>query len=225
MHRLIAATQRIFVRGILLILPMAITYLILRWLFRFVTGFSSPLSERLLKSAGAPPALLSYLTPLIAVAITIGVVLLFGVVGGNYVGKKVWNGLENLLLRLPLVRWFYGSARQLMDVFRYSGGEAFREVVLVEYPRRGIWCIGFVTASATMLVASDPADPDQEYIYVFLPTTPNPTSGYTVVFPRADVRTLDMSVDEGLKVIFSGGFISPATSTGVAASTPASADS
>jgi uncharacterized membrane protein len=210
MHRLIAGARRTFLRGILLILPLAITYLILRWLFGLVTGFSTPPAERLLRSLGAPTEFLTYLTPLIAVAITIGVVLLLGLVAGNYLGMKVWESLENLLLRLPLVRWFYGSARQLMDAFRYSGGAAFSEVVLVEYPRRGIWCVGFVTASATSLVAAGSgAAADVEYIYVFVPTTPNPTSGYTVVLPRADVKTLKMSVDDGLKVIFSGGFISP----------------
>ncbi len=202
--------RRTFVRGILLILPLMITLIILRWLFDLVTGLSRPGAERLLISMGAPldssPAF-GYLIPLISTVITVAVILLVGLVGGNYLGKRAWATFEAVLLRLPVVRWFYGSARQLMDAVTASGRGAFREVVLVEYPRRGVWCLGFVTAPAAGLLN---APGYEDCVYVFIPTTPNPTSGYTIVVPRAEAPVLDMTVDEGLKVIFSGGFISPA---------------
>jgi len=201
----IATIRKTFFQGVLLILPLAITYVVLGWLFGLVTGISTPGARGLLLLLRTPESAMRYLTPLIAAAITIGVVMLVGLVGGNYLGKRIWASLEALLMRLPLVRWFYGSARQLMDAFRYSGGGAFREVVLVEYPRHGIWCLGFVTAAATGIVPGR----EDESVFVFLPTTPNPTSGYTIVVPRSDARTLDMSIEDGLKVIFSGGFISP----------------
>lgn len=207
-QRLIFRLRQVFVRGILLILPLAMTLLILHWLFKIVTGLSTPGAERILRSVGSPPMILSILTPFISIVISVGVVVLVGLVGGNYVGKRILTGVENLLMRLPLVRWFYSSSRQLIDAFRYSGGAAFREVVLVEYPRRGIWCIGFVTAPATELMKDHGG---QEFLYVFLPTTPNPTSGYTIVVPRAEARMAGMSVEQGLKLIFSGGFIAPAS--------------
>ncbi len=209
MGGILASLQRIFVRGMLLMTPLAITYLILRWLFLLVAGFSSPLVERVLIQLGTPigdSPLLPYFAPLIAILITVGVVLIIGLVGGNFVGRRILNNLEQVFLKIPLVRWFYGSARQIIDAFRASGGGAFQEVVLLEYPRRGIWCLGFVTNSATGMV---PGRTDEECVYVYLPTTPNPTSGYTVVVPRTETSPVDISVDEGLKLIVSGGFISP----------------
>ena len=202
--------RRTFLRGMLLILPLAITFVILRWLFQLVTGFGKGGTERALRLLGPSVVdswLYPYLTPLIAMFVTIGVVLLVGVVGGNYVGKKAWTAFERLLLRLPLVRWFYGSARQLMDAFSLSGAGAFQEVVLVEYPRRGIWCLGFVTGRADGLIPDETA---QDVVWVYLPTTPNPTSGYVIALPRSEVVPANMTVDDGLKVIFSGGFLSPA---------------
>lgn len=201
--------RKTFIQGILLILPLAITWLILRWIFRLVIGLSAPLVNRLLTETGiaTDDPLSPWLTPFVAVALTIGLVLLVGVVGGNYVGRRALAAFELLVMRLPLVKWFYGSARQLMDALRATGGGAFREVVFVEYPRRGMWTLGFVTASAT---GAMPGRPEEDSVYVFIPTTPNPTSGYTVLIARSEAPPARMSVDEGLKLIVSGGFIAPA---------------
>ena len=180
MHGFLGGVRRTFVRGIILILPLAITYIILRWLFKLVAGFSSPLVENLMLRLRSPlveSPFFQYFSPLIAMIISIGVVLLVGLVGGNLLGRRLWSHFETLLLRIPVVRWFYGSSRQMIDAFRASGGGAFQEVVLVEYPRRGIWVLGFVTAAT---VGSVPGTDHQDCVYVYLPTTPNPTSGYTV---------------------------------------------
>jgi uncharacterized membrane protein len=207
----VAWFQRTFLRGILLILPLAITFLLLRWLFSLMTGLTTPVTERLVRGAGAAlpdGPLLDYVIPLIALCLTIGSVLAAGALAGNYVGKRAWGLVERLLLKLPLVRWFYGSARQLIDAFAAPGSGAFREVVFVEYPRRGVWCLGFVTSPA---VGVPPGRADADSVYVFLPTTPIPTSGYTIVVPRSDAPAAGMTVDEGLKLIVSGGFIAPRT--------------
>lgn len=201
--------RKTFVRGILLILPLAITYLIMRWLFSLVTGFTSPMVEGLLARLPFPAGgmgLVGFFAPLIGVLISVGVVLLVGLVGGNFLGKRILFQFEALMLRIPLVRWFYGSARQMIEAFRASGGGAFKEVVLVEYPRRGIWVVGFVTAAADGEV---PGAEGRDCVFVYLPTTPNPTSGYTVVIPRSDLSPINMTVDEGLKLIVSGGFVAP----------------
>ena len=205
----IAWLRRTFVRGMLLLFPLAITYVILRWLFNLVAGLGGPLVQRILARMGTPISespMLPILTPVIALLVTIGVVLLVGVVGGNFVGRRLWELFEELLLKVPLVRWFYGSARQMIDAFKAAGSGAFREVVLVEYPRRGIWCLGFITASAAGM---SPGQAEEDFVYVFLPTTPNPTSGYTVLLPRSEAPPAGMTVDEGLKLIVSGGFIAP----------------
>ncbi|HET9481113.1 MAG TPA: DUF502 domain-containing protein [Candidatus Polarisedimenticolia bacterium] len=209
MGSFLAWLRRTFVRGILLILPLAITWIILRWLFGLIAGFSTPGAERLLRVVGAPivdTPLFTYLTPAIAFVITVGVVILVGLIGGNYAGKMLYESFEQVLLRVPLVRWFYGASRQLIEAFRASGTGVFREVVLIEYPRRGIWALGFVTAEAAHLNALQHGE---DLLYVFLPTSPNPTSGYTVVIPRREAVPARMTVDEGLKVIISGGFVTP----------------
>ena len=206
MGRLIAPLRRTFFQGILLILPLAVTFAILRWLFLLVTGFAAPLAERMLQAVAAPAGAMVWMTPVIAAVLTVAVVMVVGLVGGNYAGKRIWSALETLVMRIPLVKWFYGSTRQLLDAFQYAGGSAFREVVLVEYPRHGLWSLGFVTAPAIGLI---PGRPDEDGVYVFLPTTPNPTSGYTIVVPRADAHRAGITVEEGLKIILSGGFIAP----------------
>ena len=206
MGRLFGWLRRTFLRGILLILPMAVTFAILRWLFVLVTGYSAPGASRLLEWLGAPANAMAWMTPIIAAMLTVAVILIIGLVGGNYVGNRAWSAFEALLLRVPLVKWFYGSTRQLLDAFKYSSATAFREVVLVEYPRLGLWSLGFVTAPAVGLI---PGRPDEEGVYVFLPTTPNPTSGYTIVVPRGEAHRAGITVEEGLKVILSGGFIAP----------------
>lgn len=209
---MIGFLRKAFIRGILLILPLAITYVILRWLFRLVHGISSPLVERLLARRDATPevaAILPYLTPVISIMLTLSLVLAVGLVGGNFVGRRLLAWFESVLMRVPLVKWLYGSARQLMDAFGAASGGAFREVVFVEYPRRDVWCLGFVTAQASGRVPYDMSGLGDDSVYVFLPTTPNPTSGYTVLLKRTELRPAGMTVDEGLKLIVSGGVITP----------------
>lgn len=209
-----ASLRRTFLRGILLILPLAITYAMLRWLFLRIIGFGAPLVVGLLAAVGAPMAedhWLQLLTPVMAVLITIGVVMIAGIVGGHYVGRRALAWFEQVLLKLPLVKWVYGSSRQLMDAFSATGSGAFREVVFVEYPRRGVWCLGFVTAPAGGRLQGGSGE---DSVFVFFPTTPNPTSGYTVVVDRSELVPARMTVEEGLKLIVSGGFIAPASGAG-----------
>jgi uncharacterized membrane protein len=209
----LASVRSTFVRGLLLLLPLAITWVVLRWVFRLVMGFSAPLASWMLALLGtASPEtnpIFPWLTPVIALVLTVGLVMLVGLVGGNYVGRRVIAWFDHLLLKVPLVKWLYGSARQLMDAFVATGAGAFHEVVFVEYPRLGMWCLGFVTAPAGRLPGAS-GSTGEESVYVFLPTTPNPTSGYTALVPRSQVHPADMTVDEGLKLIVSGGFIAPA---------------
>jgi uncharacterized membrane protein len=202
-----AFTRRAFLRGILLLLPLAITFLIMRWLFQAVTVITGPGARTLLRSLGVPEGpLFPALTGLFALALTVGLILVVGIVGGNFLGRRAWGLFERLLLSVPLVRWFYGSTRQIMDAFGAPGSGAFKEVVLLQYPREGIWAVGFVTGPGNPLA---PTTGSQEWVCVFLPTTPNPTSGYTVIVPRSEVSPTVLSVDEGLKFIVSGGFIAP----------------
>ena len=207
MTDVMTGVRRAFLRGILLLLPLAVTFLIMKWLFGTVTLLTGSGARRLLQGLGVPEGpLFPALTAVFALALTVGIILLVGLVGGNYLGRRAWGLFERLLLSVPLVRWFYGSTRQLMDAFAAPGSGAFKEVVMVEYPRHGIWTVGFVTAAVDALA---PVHAGKDWVCVFLPTTPNPTSGYMVIVPRSAAVPTSLSVDEGLKLIVSGGFIAP----------------
>ncbi|MGH9867545.1 MAG: DUF502 domain-containing protein [Candidatus Polarisedimenticolia bacterium] len=207
MTDVMTGVRRAFLRGILLLLPLAITFLIMRWLFSAVTVMTGSGARTLLRALGAPEGpLFPALTGVFALALTVGIILLVGLVGGNYLGRRAWSLFERMLLSVPLVRWFYGSTRQLMDAFAAPGSGAFKEVVMVEYPRHGIWTVGFVTSTVG---AFSPAHQGKDLVCVFLPTTPNPTSGYMVIVPRSAAVPTSLSIDEGLKLIVSGGFLVP----------------
>ncbi len=131
---------------------------------------------------------------------------LVGFFAASFLGKTVVHLSEYLMGKMPFVRTIYGALKQILETVLANQSDAFREVCLVEYPRRGMWVLGFVTTSAKGPVAD--ATP-YDLHYVFVPTTPNPTSGFLVLLPREEIITLDLSVDDGAKLIISGGIVAP----------------
>lgn len=131
---------------------------------------------------------------------------LVGFFAASFLGKLVVRLSEYLMGKMPFVRTIYGALKQILETVLANQSDAFREVCLVEYPRRGMWVLGFVTTQAKGVVAE--ATPHNLH-YVFVPTTPNPTSGFLVLLPREEIITLDMTVDDGAKLIISGGIVSP----------------
>ena len=138
---------------------------------------------------------------------SLAVIISTGLFAANYVGKKLIGFGERIVVRIPLVRSIYLTVKQIVDAFMHGGKNmAFKRVVLIEYPRKGIYSIGFITAESNGEVQ---AKTKENVMSVFLPTTPNPTSGYLLFVPREDVVVLDMSVEDGLKLVVSGGIIAP----------------
>jgi uncharacterized membrane protein len=129
-----------------------------------------------------------------------------GLLAANYLGRAVVDRWELLLGRIPLVRSIYNSVKQVSDTVLAPDGQAFREAVLVQYPRAGSWTIAFLTGTPGGQVAQMLGD---DFVSVYVPTTPNPTSGFFLMMPRADVHKLDMTVDAALKYIVSMGVVSP----------------
>lgn len=197
--------KRYFITGLLIWIPLVITVwvisLLISTLESFVPAFLS--SQSLF---GVP-------IPGFQLLLVLAVVLLSGMVGGNFIGQAVVSRWEDLLGRIPLVRSIYHSVKQVSDTVLGPGGQAFREAVLVQYPREGAWTIAFLTGAPSGEVASKLMG---DYVSVYVPTTPNPTSGFFLMMPRSDVQMLDMSVDAALKYIVSMGVVVPA-----AAKTPA----
>ncbi|MDX1390385.1 MAG: DUF502 domain-containing protein, partial [Acidobacteriota bacterium] len=144
---------------------------------------------------------------IVGLVVTVAVIYGIGVLGGNLIGRRIVSAFERLVLRIPLVKGIYGAARQLLDAFTATGTQTFSKVVLLEYPRPGLWVVGFVTRE--QVHGADDAAPLGGVVPVFLPTTPNPTSGWMVLISRKDLLVLDMSIEEAVKLIVSGGIVGP----------------
>ena len=134
------------------------------------------------------------------------IITLFGALAAGFIGRWLIKLGESLLNRMPVVRSIYAATKQILETVMASQSDAFREVVLVEYPRRGMWVIGFVTGNTKGEVQAKTA---QNMVNIFVPTTPNPTSGFLLFCPQDDLTFLDMNVEDALKLVVSGGIVTP----------------
>ena len=201
--------KKYLVAGLLVWLPLAITIGVLSWVLGALDGvFAGVLSATqavLPESARAGLETLRHV-PGLGVLVMIGGLLLTGVFAANIFGQWWLRQADRVLSRTPIVKSIYNSVKQVSDTLFSSNGNAFREAVLVQYPRPGSWTIAFVTGKPGGEVAERlPGD----YVSVYVPTTPNPTSGFFLMMPRSDVLALKMSVDEALKYVISMGVVAP----------------
>lgn len=194
--------RNIFITGLLITLPIALTYFILQFLFKNLDALS-PVFTQVLIDMGAPiPE--GYRIPALGLVITLLIVLAVGWFTTNFFGKQMINLGESLVGKIPFVRKIYKGSKQVVQSIAHADTTAFRKVVLLEFPRRGMLAIGFVTGSARGEV--------QEYtredvLNVFVPTMPNPTSGFLVFAPPEDLTEIDMSIEDGIKYVVSGGIV------------------
>jgi uncharacterized membrane protein len=147
--------------------------------------------------------------PVVGILLTVLLVYLIGLVTGQVAGRRVLAMFESWILRIPLVKGIYGAARQLLDAFGATGKRTFSRVVMLEYPRVGLWTVGFVTSESRHAVRHGPSGDPVDMISVFLPTTPNPTSGWLVFVPTGELLVLDLPIEAGIKLVVSGGIVSP----------------
>ncbi|MFQ5581523.1 MAG: DUF502 domain-containing protein [Mariprofundaceae bacterium] len=200
---MIAALRRYFITGLVVLVPIVITILLVTWLV--------DLSDRLLALLPLryqPDALFGTHVPGLGIALALLAVMGIGMLVTNFIGRHVLRWFDALLAQVPLVRSVYGAVKQLTEAVLGKGGKAFRQVVLVSFPQPGQWTIGFVTGPATLPV---PGADEDERVSVFVPTTPNPTSGWLLFVRASELVVLDMTVEEGMKVVVSGGVLAPKT--------------
>jgi uncharacterized membrane protein len=209
--------KKFLVAGLLVWLPLAITIWVLSWMLGAMDGmFASILSATqavLPESARAGLEQLRHV-PGLGVLVMLLVLLLTGVFAANMFGQWWLRQWDAILGKIPIVKSIYSSVKQVSDTLFSTNGNAFREAVLVQYPRAGAWTIAFVTGRPGGEVAAHLAG---DYVSVYVPTTPNPTSGFFLMMPRGDVLPLRMSVDEALKYVISMGVVGPATPAEAAA--------
>lgn len=199
--------HRYFISGLLVWLPIWVTLLVINFLVDILSN-----TMLLLPPQYRPDALLGFHVPGIGVIITLLVIFVTGMIAANFIGSRLLALWDNIMGRIPLVRSLYNGVKQVTQTLLSPGGQSFRKVLLVEYPRVGMWSIAFQTSESMQFVAQ--ATQSQEMISLFIPTTPNPTSGFLMMVPRTDVIELDMSVDQALKFVISLGVVPPVMKNG-----------
>ena len=193
--------RKYLIAGLLVWMPLGITFLVIR----AIVGFLDK-TLLLLPSAYQPDNLLGFHIPGLGVVLAVVLVLATGMIVANLLGRRIVNAWESLLSRIPLVRTLYAGIKQIMEAVLAADAKSFRRVLLVEYPRKGVWSLAFMTSDQLGEVQEKT---EADVISVFIPTTPNPTSGFVLMVPEHDVIFLDMSVEQGLKMIISMGVVVP----------------
>lgn len=193
--------RKYFITGLLVLVPLAITL----WVLNLIVGTLDQ-SLLLLPPAWRPELLLGFNLPGIGTILTLVIIFITGVVTRNFVGNRLLMLWELLLKRIPVVNSIYSSVKQVSDTLLSSSGNAFRKALLVQYPREGAWTIAFLTGVPGGDVKNHLIG---DYVSVYVPTTPNPTSGFFLMLKREDTIELNMSVDEALKYIVSMGVVAP----------------
>jgi uncharacterized membrane protein len=193
--------KRYFITGLLIWVPLGIT----AWALKFLISTMDQ-SLLLLPNSLNPETLVGVYIPGMGAVLTLLVVFLTGLATTNIIGQRLVIFWEGVLWRIPVVKSIYYGVKQVSDTLFSSQGEAFRKALLVQYPREGSWTIAFMTGSPGGDVVNHLKG---EYVSVYVPTTPNPTSGFFLMMPRSDVIELDMSVDTALKYIISMGVVAP----------------
>lgn len=188
--------RKTFFTGLLVILPMALTMILIIWIFNRVDIiFREPIEN-----------IIGFRIYGLGVLITLVLVFSAGIIARNYSGYKMITFTEIILRRIPLVRTLYFSIKQLTETLYGSKNTAFRQAVLIEYPSKGIYTIGFITSDAAEEIQEKT---DENVVGLFIPTTPNPTSGMFVMVSKNEVVPLNMTVEEAVKLIVSGGIVKP----------------
>jgi uncharacterized membrane protein len=193
--------KRYFITGLLIWVPLVIT----GWVLSTIVSALDQ-SLRLLPETVHPQALFGFAIPGTGAVLTLLMILLTGLLATNFIGQKLVHWWERLLARIPVVNSVYNSVKQVSDTLFSPNGNAFRKAVLVRYPHANSWSIAFLTGQPGGDVVNHL---DGQHVSVYVPTTPNPTSGFFLMMPAREVIELDMTVDEALKYIISMGVVAP----------------
>ncbi|MDR7417870.1 MAG: DUF502 domain-containing protein [Armatimonadota bacterium] len=178
-----------FLKGLLVVLPAAVTFAVLRWLLAALDAVLQPFSRALLGSR---------FPPVVVAIIGVGLIVAAGALASNVIGRRLLAAFDAVMLRVPLTRMIYSTTRQLAEMFLTGERTTFQRVVLLEWPRRGLYALGFATRER--VDASG-----HRVLHAFVGSTPNPTTGFLVTVPASDTRALELTVEDGFTIVLSGG--------------------
>lgn len=210
MERLKQDLKNDLIAGLLVLIPLATTIWLTITIATWVINFLTQIPKQLNPFDGLNPILVNILNLLVGLAVPLLSILVIGLMARNIAGKWLLDVGERLLHAIPLAGQVYKTLKQLLETLLKDSHGKFRRVVLVEYPRRGIWAIGFVTGIISHEIQNHISRP---VISIFVPTTPNPTTGWYAIVPEEEVINLSISVEDAFKIIVSGGIVAPNTET------------
>jgi uncharacterized membrane protein len=195
LRKIIPVLKKQFLSGLLVVVPLIVTFFVLRFLFNALDGILNPLMRDTF----------GYDIPGLGAVVTILIILLAGIIATNYIGAKLFYWSDRFLVRTPLVRIVYTAAKQLMQSMIAPRARAFSEVAFIEYPRRGMFVIGLLAGESEIKTN----DRGENMRLVFVPSTPTPFTGLVVFVPECDIHRTDMGVEEAMKILVSGGIVVP----------------
>ena len=191
MNSLIQNLRSKLLTGIITLLPLYLTYIVLKFFFKTLNDISEPILNRL-----------NIEIPLLGIFLTLLLVLSIGIAVTNFLGRKFFEIGEKIVKKVPLVSSIYYSIKQILDTITNSSTDEFKGTVYIQYPRKGLWTMAFISGESI-------SESGKTFFHLFVPTTPNPTSGFFLMIPKKDVIESNMSVEDGLKTIISGGLLAP----------------
>ena len=191
MNSLIQNLRSKLLTGIIALLPLYLTYIILKFFFETLNDISEPILNRL--NIEIPP---------LGIFLTLLLVLSIGIAVTNFLGRKFFEIGEKIVKKVPLVSSIYYSIKQILDTITNSSTDEFKGTVYIQYPRKGLWTMAFISGESI-------SESGKTFFHLFVPTTPNPTSGFFLMIPKEDAIESNMSVEDGLKTIISGGLLAP----------------
>ena len=191
MNSLIQNLRSKLLTGIITLLPLYLTYIVLKFFFKTLNDISEPILNRL-----------NIEIPLLGIFLTLLLVLSIGIAVTNFLGRKFFEIGEKIVKKVPLVSSIYSSIKQILDTITNSSTDEFKGTVYIQYPRKGLWTMAFISGESI-------SESGKTFFHLFVPTTPNPTSGFFLMIPKEDAIESNMSVEDGLKTIISGGLLAP----------------
>lgn len=200
--------RTVFITGIAVLFPIVITIYIGYFLYNIITRITSPVVRYILHNLLGLGGV-DFIAPIFGFVLVIIVIFTAGFLATNYFGKKIISLGERLLLQIPILSGVFSAAKQFLSALSISNKKGFSKVVLIEYPRKGIYTLGFLTTSAHTLLRSNDNIESSDLVYVFIPTTPNPTSGWLSIVKKSDLIYLDIKIEDAIKLIISGGLVHP----------------
>ena len=192
LNKILNTIKRHFISGVIVVVPFILTYIVMKFLFETIDGLLQPLITYLF----------GYSLPGLGLVTTILIIILAGLFTRNIIGAKLYRLGDYFLVRMPIIRPIYSAAKQLLEAITMPSMNSFNEVVLIEYPRKGAYTVSFLSNKFEIESKGD-------YVSVFVPSTPTPISGMVILVPKDDIFYLDMTIEEGVKFLVSGGVASP----------------